>query len=168
VKMTAWIEGEYRYRLTRTWDEQGRRLLIIMLNPSVANERIDDPTLLRCIYFAKLWGFGGIIVVNAFALRSPSPEALKLHNDPIGPLCDTALMDAFDETQAYLFAWGNPPNDDLALRIEHVRRWAQMRAAERSVPVFCLGRTKHGHPKHPLARGVHRIPNDQQPIIIQH
>jgi hypothetical protein len=167
--MDAWIEGEYRYLLQRTWNDALPRLLIIMLNPSVADHLKNDPTLLRCIHFARAWGFGGIDVVNPFALRSSNPKVLLDHTDPIGPKCDDAIGKALDSTGAYLFAGGNPPfgSDELAMRIKNVEKRALRRARERCVQVYCLGRTKSGHPKHPLARGVHRVPDNQQPIIIQ-
>jgi hypothetical protein len=167
MQMSAWIEGEYRYKLTRLWDEKLKRLLVLMLNPSTADSNDDDPTLLRCIHFARSWGFGSLEVVNPFALRSPSPAVLKMHRDPIGPRNDDALMVAFGSADAYLFAFGNPPAEKLKARIRHVELWALHRAVTRGVPVYCLGFTKGNYPKHPLARGVHRVPNDQQPILIQ-
>jgi hypothetical protein len=167
VIMDARIEGEYRYLLQRTWNGFAR-LLIIMLNPSTADALKNDPTLLRCIHFAQTWGFGGIDVVNPFALRSPSPSVLCVHANPIGPRCDEYIMWGLNTTGAYLLAWGNPPDEPdgpLAQRIKIVERQALQRAKERGVPVYCLGRTKSGHPKHPLARGAHRVPNDQRPIL---
>ena len=38
----------YRYALTRTWDESGKRALFVMLNPSTATEVQNDPTVERC------------------------------------------------------------------------------------------------------------------------
>jgi hypothetical protein len=167
MQRSAWIEGEYRYMLTRLWNEKLKRLLILMVNPSTADGCEDDPTLQRCIHFAQSWGFGSLVVVNPFALRSSTPAVLKAHRDPVGPRADEALLGAFDSTDAYLFAFGNPPAEKLKARIKHVELWALHRAETRGVPVYCLGFTKSNYPKHPLARGVHRVPDSQQPILIQ-
>lgn len=77
--------GSYRYRLERVWEAEKDRVAFIMLNPSTADASKDDPTIRRCIGFAKAWGFGGLIVGNLFALRSTDPKALYGHKDPVGP-----------------------------------------------------------------------------------
>lgn len=69
--------GKYRYHLRRVWDEQLPRICWIMLNPSTADYTQDDPTIRRCIGFAKAWGCGGLDVVNLFALRATNPDELK-------------------------------------------------------------------------------------------
>lgn len=48
-----------------------------MLNPSTADAEIDDPTITRCIGFAKSWGFGGLMVGNLWAYRATDPKELK-------------------------------------------------------------------------------------------
>lgn len=166
----AWLDGEYRYSLTRgDWGPGEGKLLISMLNPSTADAKKNDPTLLRCIHFARLWGFAALEVVNPFALRSPRPQKLLAVSleEAIGPHCDRAIDMALDSSTAYLLAWGNPPSTCPAIvaRLKHVEQWAKMRARRLGLPVYCLGKTMHGYPKHPLARGAHRVPNHQQPIL---
>ena len=76
--------GAYRYSLTRRWS--GAPLLtFVMLNPSTADAKEDDPTIRRCIGFARREGAGELIVANLYALRSSAPEALWSARDPIGP-----------------------------------------------------------------------------------
>ena len=58
-------DGKYRYYLTRVWDYKKPTLLFIMLNPSIADSKNDDPTILRVVNFAEYWGYGGIYVVNS-------------------------------------------------------------------------------------------------------
>lgn len=164
----AWIEGNYRYQLTRDWKQlhghgHGLRMLSVMLNPSTADGETNDPTLLRNIHFAQLWGYSGLLVVNPFALRSPHPSALLEAEDPIGKFNDSAIEDALDRTHLYLVAWGNV-HKSLRPRVKHIEEWILHRARERHVEVVCLGHTMDGSPKHPLARGVHRVPNDQHQI----
>lgn len=79
----------YRYRLTRTWDQclvcNRPPAVFVMLNPSTADASLDDPTIRRCVGFAKAWGCPGLTVVNLYALRSADPKALWSHPDPVGP-----------------------------------------------------------------------------------
>jgi hypothetical protein len=77
--------GIYRYMLTRKWEPSCYSLPIIMLNPSTADAREDDPTIRRCMSFARREGYGGIWVQNLFAYRATSPAAMKAATDPFGP-----------------------------------------------------------------------------------
>ena len=69
--------NRYRYKLTRTWDEDKGKVLFIMLNPSTADEKTDDLTTRRCINFAKKWGYGGIMIGNIYPFRAKRPKDLK-------------------------------------------------------------------------------------------
>jgi len=90
----AIIEGAYRYLLWRTWDASLPRALWILLNPSMADERKDDPTLRRCTRFSASWRFGGLEIVNLFALRTPYPRDLYQAADPVGPANDRHIVAA--------------------------------------------------------------------------
>ena len=67
----------YRYKLTRSWDRTKGYVLFIMLNPSTADDREDDLTTIRCINFAKHWGYGGIMIGNLYPFRAKRPKDLK-------------------------------------------------------------------------------------------
>jgi hypothetical protein len=88
----------YRYRLIHDWTGSPERVAFIMLNPSTADERTLDPTIRRCIGFAKAWGFGGIDVVNLFAWRTTDPAALARVADPIGPRNDGMIAAALRQS----------------------------------------------------------------------
>ena len=140
----AHVAGGYRYMLTRDWDLDHDRMTIIMLNPSTADQNTDDPTIRRCITFAKREGHGGLQVVNLFGYRATNPATLRTATDPVGPDNDDALLDALDTANYVVVAWGAHP-------------FAKERAAEvlaviadHGLPVLCLGTTKDGHPRHPL------------------
>ena len=68
---------KYRYKLTRTWDEDKKKVLFIMLNPSTANHIENDLTTIRCINFAEKWGYGGIMIGNIYPFRAKRPKHLK-------------------------------------------------------------------------------------------
>lgn len=130
---------QYRYALWRRWCD-GPQVLFVMLNPSTADETVDDPTIRRCIAFAKSWGFGSLSVGNLFALRTPSPLKLKQSESPIGSLNDTWLQELQTAASLTISAWGN--HGSFMGRSSVVR-------ARLSQP-HILGLTKAGEPRHPL------------------
>jgi hypothetical protein len=115
-----------------------------MLNPSTADATQDDPTIRRCIGFARAWGYGALEVVNLFACRATDPERLRRVPDPVGPENDRHILRAVRRASETVVAWGNRGvhlgRHDAVLRLLRRRR----------VAVHCLGRTQAGHPRHPL------------------
>lgn len=97
----------FRYALWRTWDESKKKVMFIGLNPATADETEGDRTIARCISYAKQWGYGGIIVGNLFAFRTPSPEEMKSAADPVGPDNDAWLARLKDEADLVVAMWGN-------------------------------------------------------------
>lgn len=135
--------GLYRYRLAREWDDRPP-LVFVMLNPSRADAEVDDPTIRRCIGFARDLGFGGMTAVNLFALRTPHPAELKAAPDPVGPENDAHLSDLLRSDQTIVAAWG--VHGAFGGRDEAFRSLARRSGA----PLSSLGTTKQGHPRHPL------------------
>src|SRR5262245_35048856 len=68
----------YRWRLWRRWDH-GPMLMVVGLNPSTADEHTDDPTVRRCIGYAKRWGYAGLRMLNVFPYRATDPRELVGH-----------------------------------------------------------------------------------------
>ena len=130
----------YRYALWRLWDDTKPSVCFIGLNPSMADEHFDDPTTRRCIQFAKQWGFGSLSIANLFALRSTDPAALKDVQDPIGPNNNAWINTLSFDADITVACWGN--NGDILNRGAEVLGMVDQ--------VFCLDRTRLGHPKHPL------------------
>lgn len=137
--------GRYRYTLWRTWDSTLPRVAFVMLNPSTADHRNDDPTIRRCIGFARAWSFGSLLVANLFAFRTPSPRELARARAPIGPRNDHFLRYAAKRAQTLVIAWGTHG----ALRDRH-RHVLDMFAARTQKSLYCLGITTKGYPRHPL------------------
>lgn len=135
----------YRYLLWRRWSDEGQ-MAVIGLNPSTADESKDDPTVRRCITFAKDWGYGGLTMLNIFALRSTDPKALyRTEIEPIGPENHKYLTYYTTHAGLVLCAWG--AHGSLHGRADDVRQLLWESAPGKT---FCLGKTKAGHPKHPL------------------
>src|SRR5881396_744410 len=99
-------DRRYRYRLWRRWDRSRAVVAFVMLNPSTADAMHDDPTIRRCIGFARNWGFGGVDVVNLFALRATDPRALRRAHDPVGPANDRHIASAGSRASLVILAWG--------------------------------------------------------------
>lgn len=136
-------DGVYRYRLWRVW-EPGPRLGFIGLNPSTACAEHDDPTIRKCVGFAKRLGFGGIEVCNLFALRSRWPRALGLAVDPVGPDNDSFLSKMAVRVAACVACWGN--HGGLLGRDGVV----EALLGSRRIQLKCLAVTAKGKPGHPL------------------
>lgn len=98
-------DGKYRYLLWRIWDREKPVVMFIGLNPSTANESTDDPTIRKVKKFAADWGFGGVYMLNLFALVSPYPEALLKDPDPLGDN-DYWLDEIAANVEEVIFAWG--------------------------------------------------------------
>lgn len=134
----------FRYKLSRMWKAGGfGRIVFIMLNPSTADAMIEDPTIRRCMVFARKWGYRVLDVANAFALRSTDPLRLQDVSDPIGPLNDQYLREMTETAERVVVAWGThgklqDRGNTVAKRVLHDRI------------LHCLAVTKHGFPKHPL------------------
>lgn len=133
----------WRYALERVWDEDKPRVLFVLLNPSTADEKEDDPTNRRGIGFAKSWGFGSIVFVNLFAYRTPHPQELKKARDPVGPQNDGIIFDQACCAEKVVLAWGT--HGAFRGRDQEV-----IELLGESFNTYCLGTTKHGYPRHPL------------------
>jgi hypothetical protein len=99
--------GNYRYSLTRIWDHSKPKVMFIMLNPSTADANNDDPTIRRCICFAKSWGFGGLYVCNLFAFRATKPTDLLEADNPFGDQNIWHIRKLSNEVDTIVCAWGN-------------------------------------------------------------
>ncbi len=166
----------YRYRLTRQVGPGSRAAAFIMLNPSTADYARDDPTVRKCVAFARLWQCGELIVVNLFAYRATDPKAMLRAEDPVGPEnmghVEWAALQANGSSggeprtgAARDFSRGpggsspgEPPGPVVCAWGAHgfhldqdMKIMALLRAL--GVRPMCLGVTDGGHPKHPLYIG---------------
>lgn len=153
-------DRRHRYWLWRVWDRSHPLLVTCMFNPSTADAQKDDPTISRLCGFARRWGYGGVLVVNLHSLRSSDPRAVRdagkaSWGDAQPTAIGHALAIAADQGTPALVAWGTLPTLEETLPF--------IEAAGDDVDLICLGTTSDCSPKHPMARGRHRVPDDQQP-----
>lgn len=131
---------KYRYALWRIWNKDLPACLFIGLNPSTADETNNDPTIRRCIGFARDWGYGGLYMANIFAFRATNPAKMKAAPNPIGPENDKWLNKPSNQAAITICAWGihgtymDRDKDALCLLYD----------------AHCLALTNDGHPRHPL------------------
>ncbi len=134
-------DGKYRYFISRTWGSDRKVVTFIGLNPSTADAKQNDPTVLKCIRFAKSWDATKLLMVNLFAYRSSNPRDLWRVANPVGADNDGWILRAVEEADIVVAAWGN--NGSYIGRANEVakRFHGQLRA---------LRVTKQGMPGHPL------------------
>jgi len=141
--------SKYRYELRRVWDDKKPLVLFICLNPSTADEKVEDNTSRICINYAKRWGYGGLLVGNLFAYRSTDQGALHRVADPIGPENDQWLQKLQSEAALVVCAWSDTGG--------YKARDKQVLAFLKNP--YCLVQLKSGRPGHPLYKRT-----DLQPI----
>ncbi|MDX2244134.1 MAG: DUF1643 domain-containing protein [Leptolyngbyaceae cyanobacterium bins.302] len=132
----------YRYLLWREWNVDLPKVGFVMLNPNRADATLDDPTIRRCIRFARSWGYGGLEVVNLFAYCTAHPKNLRHVTDPIGADNDRIVQTLGQRVDQIVLAWGN---------------WGTLHQRNQVVlkllgchSLACFGLTKQGQPCHPL------------------
>ncbi len=152
MKKSAIISQDemYRYALTREWNEGVGTVAFIGLNPSTADAFEDDPTIRRCIGFAKSWGYSGLAMINLFAYRATDPKKMMSAADPIGPENDKHIKLFSEIASEIVCAWGAhgsflKRNKDIEFMIQPSRLKA-------------LRLTKDGNPSHPLYLPKHLTP----------
>ncbi len=134
----------YRYRLGRQWRAEPKRLVaFVMLNPSVADDVQNDPTITRCIGFAKTWGFDGLLIGNAYAWRSTDPRALLTAEDAIGEDNNLHLAEIANRAELIVCGWGTHCDIVRGREVLDVLH-------NYCDQVKCFVQNKNGSPKHPL------------------
>ena len=154
----------YRYSLTRAW-APGPRVLFVLLNPSSADATTDDPTLRRCVGYARRWCDGSVEIANLFALRSPDPAlvevGLRTGVEVVGPATDAHLVAAVGRADRVVAGWGSFP-------------WAAPRAAEvtrivtATHDLLSLRTNADGSPGHPLYLRICLVPHLYRARVLPH
>jgi hypothetical protein len=115
-------------------------VVFIALNPSTADHQQDDPTIRRCVGFAKHWGYQSMVIVNLFAYRATQPADLKAASNPIGPRNDYWLRTMVASADLTIACWGN-----------HGSFLARDKTVLKRFPgLHCIVQNKSLHPAHPL------------------
>ena len=152
-------DGTYRYLLARMWDDYlsggnwwerdaVRPLMVfVMLNPSTATGLVDDPTIRKCVGFARRHQCGGILVVNLFAWRETYPKNLPMGPEAVGPHNEEFMHIALGNPllAPAVGAWGTLGSKRLREQAK-----ALIATAKCARRLWCFGKSKDGEPRHPL------------------
>jgi hypothetical protein len=134
----------WRYLLWRCWDESRPVANFLMLNPSTADEHKLDPSCTRARNYARLWGFGAVLITNIFAWRATDPKALLAVDNPIGRGNDAAIVKAARASRLVVCGWGNhgahASRSDAVLELLRKTR----------IRTYALRVNGGGYPAHPL------------------
>lgn len=147
--------GRYRWWLRRSWKTggDGKVVCFVMLNPSTADALVDDPTIRRCMGFVRAWGYSTLSVRNLFALRATDPADLLKANEPTGGPRGDLEISAACTADLVIAAWG------ASVPFGREKEALSLLSAK---PLYCLGKTKQGKPRHPLY-----VRGDAQPVLFQ-
>jgi hypothetical protein len=143
-----------RYRLDRDLGTPGPLVLWVMLNPSTADERDDDPTIRRVMHFSRREGFGRVAVCNLHSLRTTDPRGLLrvVTDEPSDEVADAHMLAAAREARTIIVGWG-AHGVRWPRRVVHVYNLLASSGGGLSPfprRLWCLGTTKSGQPRHPL------------------
>ena len=130
------IDKKERYSLKREWDKSKNKILYIMLNPSLADDKNDDPTIRRLINFTKKFNSGGFLVGNIFTTITPNPKEL----DKSKGMSDKnfeELIKLINKVDQIVYAWGSSIEEPQLLK-------------KLVLSPKCFGKNVNGTPKHPL------------------
>lgn len=149
------IDGskKYRYMLMRQWGENKANFVnFIMLNPSTADDKIDDRTIGSCVRLARSWGYDGFYATNLFALRATNWKKIKTTDEPVGEENDRFIEKYAKLCKLVVVAWGNHG-------VFQNREKTVLEKLNQITTPHCLKKTKIGQPNHPLY-----IKGDTKPI----
>ena len=130
-------DKKYRYSLKRIWDNDKPKVLFIMLNPSLADNYQDDPTIRRLIKFAKLYGYGGFYVGNLFSYITPYPSELLDKDLMFSKKNIHEIKKMTGLIKDVVYGWGNYFEEP---------EWLKQIISNPK----CFGKNKNKTPKHPL------------------
>ena len=130
------IDKKDRYSLKREWDKSKNHILYIMLNPSMADDKNDDPTIRRLIDFTRKFEYGGFLVGNIFTTITPNPKEID-RSKGMSDRNFEKLLNLINKVDKIVYAWGNSVEEPQHLK-------------ELILSPKCFGKNLNGTPKHPL------------------
>lgn len=138
-------DRRYRFTLQRVWDHPASVVNFVGLNPSTADESVDDATVRRCMRFARDWGYGGLVMTNLYAFRATDPDDLAYVENPAGnPANDAAIREMAAAARLVVCAWGSNTGP---LGTGRIKRALELLDGHE---LHAIRRNADGMPSHPL------------------
>jgi len=150
-------DKDYRYSLSRVWDESKPYVLFIGVNPSKADGHKDDDTITRCIEYAEMWGYGGLRMANLFAYVSSKQKKLKKASEPIGINNDKYIKELSEGAGITVVAWGNLVEELPSYKDRYKEVLKLIKEP------MCIKITQKGQPYHPLGKRGDKIIKCSEP-----
>ena len=149
----------YRYRLTREIGPSSNAVMFLMLNPSTADENQDDPTIRRCIGFARSWRFGWMHVTNLSPLRATDPKELRaqgLESPKVRKRNMEAVLQTASKSDMIVAAWGDKGvwENRASKMLKAMKHYGH--------DVYCLQLTRKNQPRHPQG-----VKGNRRPMLLQ-
>ena len=162
--------GKYRHWLTREWGGRGeaaRWAVFTGLNPSTADDKVDDPTLKKMFGYAQRFSCNALLLINIADYRATNPQDMAAQGFAAKSLDMTGAVRAALAVVATSFrmrpmgpviaCWGHPPKavQPLAGEMFDILKGAALLPRLQS-----FGVTAHGWPSHPLylSKGAALLP----------
>ncbi|MDR0442480.1 MAG: DUF1643 domain-containing protein [Treponema sp.] len=136
-------DEKHRYLLERIWNDKKKKATVIMLNPSFADELKTDQTICKVMNFLIEKDFGTLRVVNLYAFISSEPSHPKKNHDVVGELNNQYILDAINDTDVIIIAWG-------VEKKEYIKRIAEVKEilskSGKKIKTFIVNDRVGGHP----------------------
>lgn len=135
-----------RYWLLRRWHQLKPCYAYIGLNPSKADERRDDPTIMKGIGFTDRFGGGSLLMLNANDLVATDPREMKMHREPCSQANYEIMVNLLDDykPERVVCMWGanggHMGGDKAVLKMLKLM----------NIEPWCFKLTAAGQPYHPL------------------
>ena len=171
-RSAEFLTPDIRISLGRHWGP-GARAFVLGCNPSEAGDDRDDPTSSWLIRWFTRHGFGGYDLGNLYPFVSSKPEECRRRaeqafggpnwndRDALHHNLEAVVTMAKRADQVFVgfgaIAWDQDWVERVVEEIQTgVEPWPDL---------WCWGTTASGAPKHPMARGVHRIDPAKPPVL---
>ncbi len=142
-----------RYRYVLAWPtglDDDRYALFILANPSTATAEETDPTVSRCIAYARRWGYGECRVVNVRAWRETDPKRVPADPEAVGPDNRRRVLEQAEQAAIVVAGYGKLGGELGARLLRDVVAYG--------IAVHALKLNLDGSPQHPLYLRADAVP----------
>ncbi len=99
-------DRQHRYLLRKSWNKNKRKAMVIIINPSSANEVNVDYTTMYVINNLSKLDYGTVEIVNIYSKIDAKIQVTTLDNDLSDIENDKQLLQSAKEADTIIIAWG--------------------------------------------------------------